>query len=163
MNDKDRLQLQQMLKANDFEDQTSKIRTLKHSELIKNDVSKLAKICFVHREMRENNQSNYNDLCFKECPFLHKNYTDIFNKVKNDEMNLGILGKFLETLGQIENDEIDQNEGSYAIGMLLKKMYIDSALKKADTINKQYDADQPEEPQKAVADISWSTFKKMNN
>ena len=44
MNDKDRLQLQQMLKANDFEDQTSKIRTLKHSELIKNDVSKLAKI-----------------------------------------------------------------------------------------------------------------------
>ena len=40
MNDKDRLQLQQMLKANDFEDQTSKIRTLKHSELIKNDVTK---------------------------------------------------------------------------------------------------------------------------
>ena len=84
-------------------------------------------------------------------------------KVKNDEMNLAILGKFLEVLGQIENDEIDQNEGSYAIGMLLKKMYIDSALKKADTINKEYDADEPEEPQKAVADISWSTFKKMNN
>jgi hypothetical protein len=160
MNDKDRLQLQQMLKANDFEDQTDKIRTLKHSALIKMDVSKLAKICFVHKELKKNNPSNYNEMCIKECPFLHKNYTDIFNKVKNDEMNLAILGKFLEILGQIENDEIDQNEGSYAIGMLLKKMYIDSALKKADTINKEHE---PEEPKKAVADISWRTFKNINN
>lgn len=161
MNDKDRLQLQQMLKANDFEDQTDKIRTLKHSTLIKMDVSKLAKICFVHTELKNNNPSDYNELCIKECPFLHKNYTDIFNKIKNDELNLGILGKFLEILGQIENDEIDQNDGSYAIGMLLKKMYIDSALKKADTINKEHETD--DEPKKAVADISWRTFKKINN
>ena len=160
MNDKDRLQLQQMLKANDFEDQTDKIRNLKHSSLIKMDVSKLARICFVHKDMRESNHTSYNEMCIKECPFLHRNYTDIFNKVKNNEINLAILGKFLEILGQIENDEIDQNDGSYAVGVLLKELYIDSALKKANKINENCET---EEPKKAVADITWRTFKKMNN
>lgn len=160
MNDKDRLQLQQMLKANDFVDQTDKIRNLKHSSLIKMDVSKLARICFVHKDMRENDPSSYNEMCIKESPFLHRNYTDIFNKVKNNEINLAILGKFLEILGQIENEEIDQNDGSYAVGVLLKQLYIDSALKKANNINEKYET---EEPKKAVADISWKTFKKMNN
>lgn len=160
MNDKDRLQLQQMLKANDFEDQTDKIRNLKHSSLIKMDVSKLARICFVHKDMRESNPTSYNEMCIKESPFLHRNYTDIFNKVKNNEINLAILGKFLEILGQIENDEIDQNDGSYAVGVLLKELYIDSALKKANKINENFET---EEPKKAVADISWKTFKKMNN
>jgi hypothetical protein len=99
-------------------------------------------------------------MCKKDCPFLHRNYTDIFNKVKNNEINLAILGKFLEILGQIENDEIDQNDGSYAVGVLLKELYIDSALKKANKINEKYET---EEPKKAVADITWRTFKKMNN
>ena len=160
MNDKDRLQLQQMLKANDFEDQTHKIRNLKHSSLIKMDVSKLARICFVHKDMRDSNPTSYNEMCMNDCPFLHRNYTDIFNKVKNNELNLAILGKFLEILGKIENDEIDQNDGSYAVGLLLKELYIDSALKKADKINGNYET---EEPKTAVADITWKTFKKMNN
>lgn len=160
MNDKDRLQLQQMLKANDFKDQTNKIRSLKHSSLIKMDVSKLARLCFIHKDMKENSPSSYNEMCMKECPFLHKNYTDIFNKVKNNELNLAILGKFLEILGQIENDEIDQNDGSYEVGLLLKQMYIDSALKKGENLNEKYEI---KEAIKPASNISWKTFKKMQN
>ena len=162
MNDKDRLQLQQMLKANDFEDQTDKIRNLKHSSLIKMDVSKLARICFVHKDMRESNPSNYNEMCIKECPFLHRNYTDIFNKVKNNEINLAILGKFLEILGQIENEEIDQNDGSYAVGVLLKELYIDSALKKSEALdekNAKLDKQKETEIMKPKHKISWKEFK----
>ena len=160
MNDNDKLQLQKMIKANDVEDQTEKIRNLKHSLLIKADVSKLAKIAFSNKELRESNLEKYNQMCMNECVFLHKNYTDIYNKVKNEEMNLAILGKFLDILSQIENEEIDQHEGSYAIGLLLKEMYIDSALRKASVLDEKYEQ---EPSKKAVTNISWSTYKKMNN
>jgi hypothetical protein len=38
-------------------------------------------------------------------------------------------------LKKIEDQEIDQHEGSYEVGMLLKKIYVDSALKKANKLN----------------------------
>lgn len=160
MDARDRLQLQKMINANDVEDQTGKIRELKHSQLIKMDVSKLAKFAFVYKDLKETNPEKYLEMCIKESTFLYNNYTDIFNKVRNDEMNLAILGKFLEVLTKIENEEIDQHEGSYAVGLLLKEMYIDSALKKATALNKDYESEPPKKP---ITDISWSKFKKMNN
>lgn len=160
MDARDRLQLQKMINANDVEDQTGKIRELKHSQLIKMDVSKLAKFAFVYKDLKETSPEKYLEMCIKESTFLYNNYTDIFNKVRNDEMNLAILGKFLEVLTKIENEEIDQHEGSYAVGLLLKEMYIDSALKKATALNKDYESEPPKKP---ITDISWSKFKKMNN
>jgi hypothetical protein len=160
MNEKDRLQLQKMIKENDVEDQTNKIRTLKHSLLIKADVSKLAKIAFSKKELRISNVEKYNQMCMSECRFLYNNYTDIYNKVKSEELNLAILGRFLDVLSKIENEEIDQHEGSYAIGLLLKEMYIDSALKRASALDEKYEQ---EPAKKAISDITWSTFKKMNN
>ena len=41
MDDKARLQLQKMIKANDVEDQTELIRELKHSHLLQNDINNL--------------------------------------------------------------------------------------------------------------------------
>jgi hypothetical protein len=38
MDDKQRLQLQNMIKANNVEDQTELIRELKHSEIIRNEL-----------------------------------------------------------------------------------------------------------------------------
>jgi hypothetical protein len=70
-----------------------------------------------------------------ECSFLFMHYTDIYNKIRKDEIDLQILFQFLEVLRKIENKELDQHEGSFEVGTLLKKIYIDSALKKADKIN----------------------------
>ena len=41
MTDNQRLQLQNMIKANNVEDQTNLIRNLKHSDLLKNDINAL--------------------------------------------------------------------------------------------------------------------------
>ena len=71
------------------------------------------------------------------CSFLYTNYTDIYNKVKNDEIDLPLLNQFLNVLQRIENGEMDQHEGSYFVGKILKEIYIDSALKKADKLDKQ--------------------------
>jgi hypothetical protein len=87
---------------------------------------------------------------------LFLNYTDIFNKIKKDEIDLQILFQFLDVLQKIENGLLDQHEGSFEIGTLLKKIYIDSALKKADKLNES----SPEPIKNAGIPLSWAQFKK---
>jgi hypothetical protein len=61
-------------------------------------------------------------------------------------------------LRRIEDGELDQHEGSFVVGKLLKELYIDSALKKADKINAQYEDEKEEELEPAV-NISWKQYK----
>ena len=46
-----------------------------------------------------------------QCNFLFNNYTDIFNKVKKDEINLETLWNLLNILKKIEDGNIDQHTG----------------------------------------------------
>jgi hypothetical protein len=131
MNDGERLQLQKMIKANDVEDQTGLIRNLKHSHQLRSDINGLILLKAKYR----NNQDQIITEAMGECNFLFTYYTDIFNKVRKDEIDLNILFKFLDVLRQIEDGELDQHEGSFVVGKLLKEMYVDSALRKADKIN----------------------------
>ena len=165
MNDQEKLQLQRMIKENDVENQTPKIRELKHSQLIKKDVEQMLRIKLMHNQMNgstnESNNESKNELHDKlisKCHFLFTYYTDIFNKIKNDEVDLSILGKFLHVLERIENNEIDQHEGSYIIGSLLKSMYVDSALRKSE---KNEHNTEPEEKVKPK-NINWKEFKNIN-
>jgi hypothetical protein len=73
------------------------------------------------------------------CTFLFNNYTDIFNKVKKDEIDLSILGRLLGVLKLIEDGKVGQHEASVEVGKLLKQIYIDSALKKSEKLDKQHD------------------------
>jgi len=95
-----------------------------------------------------------------ECNFLFTYYTDIYNKVRKDEIEIGILNHFLDVLRRIEDGELDQHEGSFLVGSILKELYIDSALKKAEKLNEN------EEPKpesiKPKQNVSWNQFKKMN-
>jgi hypothetical protein len=96
-----------------------------------------------------------------ECNFLFTYYTDIYNKVRKDEIDLAILFKFLEVLRRIEDGELDQHEGSFLVGTLLKEMYVDSALKKAEKLEKER-IDEPKEEMKGPSiNISWRQFKKI--
>lgn len=158
MTDNQRLQLQNMIKANNVEDQTNLIRNLKHSELLKNDINALILLKAKHR----NDLDKINEFALTECNFLFTYYTDIFNKIKKDEIDLGILFKFIDVLKKIENGLIDQHEGSFIVGTLLKELYIDSALKKADKLNEEHDKNTPKAQFKEPNDISWKQFKKMN-
>ena len=47
-------------------------------------------------------------MCLSKCSFLFNNYTDIFNKIKNDEIDLSILDRFLNVLKQIEDGNVDR-------------------------------------------------------
>ena len=75
--------------------------------------------------------------------------------------HLNILFNFLDVLKRIERGELDQHEASFEVGTLLKRLYVDSALKKADKLEKEHE--QPLSDNKVeVVNISWSQFKRNN-
>jgi hypothetical protein len=155
MDDKQRLQLQNMIKVNNVEDQTNFIRNLKHSQIIRNDVNNMILIKSKYR----GNDDKIHEECVNECNFLFTYYTDIYNKIRKDEIDIGILNKFLDVLRRIEEGELDQHEGSFLVGTILKELYVDSALKKADKLN---DNEEPKpEPIKPQQNVSWKQFKQM--
>jgi hypothetical protein len=157
MDEKQRLQLQNMIKTNDVTDQTELIRNLKHSQLLRNEINN---IIMIKAKYRGNDEKIYQE-CVSECNFLFNYYTDIFNKVRKDEIDINILNKFLDVLQRIEDGELDQHEGSFLVGTLLKELYVDSALKKAEKLDEQYEKDRVE-PKKAEVKISWKQYKKMS-
>ena len=151
MDDTARLKLQEMIKANNVSDQTETIRSLKHSSTLRDNV----KTMILLKNKHKNNLIELNEEASRECYFLYANYTDIYNKIKKDEIDLVILFQFLDVLEKIECGELDQHEGSFEVGTLLKKIYVDSALRKADKLN---DA-RPEIEKNAGSSITWKQFK----
>ena len=155
MDENARLQLQKMIKANDVLDQTELIRELKHSVLLRNDIQNLLLL----KTKYNNNQDEIINVAIGDCNFLFTYYTDIFNKIRKDEIDLKILFRFLDVLQQIENGELDQHEGSFEVGKLLKELYVDSALKKADKLNEKYENEENKEVMREPINISWKQFK----
>jgi hypothetical protein len=155
MDDKQRLQLQNMIKTNNVEDQTDFIRNLKHSQIIRNEVNNLIMI----KSKFRGDDVKIHEEGVDECNFLFTYYTDIYNKVRKDEIDIGILNKFLDVLKRIEDGELDQHEGSFLVGSILKELYVDSALKKAEKLNAN---DEPKpEPKKPEKNVSYKQFCKL--
>jgi hypothetical protein len=155
MDDKQRLQLQNMIKTNNVEDQTDLIRNLKHSQILRNEINNMIMIKAKYR----GDDQKIAEECMNESNFLFTYYTDIFNKVKKDEIDINLLYKFLDILKKIEEGQLDQHEGSFFVGSILKELYVDSALKKADKLNEN---EEPKpEPIKPQQNVSWKQFKKM--
>ena len=67
--------------------------------------------------------------------------------------------KFLEVLKNIEDEKVNQHEGSYQVGKILKELYIDSALKKSEKLDKKYKSKDSENKGK---NISWKEYKEKN-
>jgi hypothetical protein len=70
------------------------------------------------------------------------------------------LFQFLDILEKIENNELDQHEGSFLVGTLLKELYIDSALKKSDKLDKLYENDKQTNVCEPIK-ISWKQYKNI--
>lgn len=159
MNEVERLNLQKMINSNDVEDQTELIREKKHSSLITEDVNRLVELKKKYLRLSKSNPIEFEQMCISRCSFLYNNYTDIFNKVKKDEIDLSILNRFLNVLKQIEEKSIDQHEGSFLVGKFLKEMYIDSALKKSEKLDKQLKKKEEKEKIVKPKNISWKQYK----
>jgi len=155
MDEKQRLQLQNMIKSNDVVDQTQLIRDLKHSHILKNEINNMIMIKAMYRDDPE----KINLECMNECNFLFTYYTNIYNKIKKDEIDISILNKFIDVLRQIEDGELDQHTGSFLVGTILKELYVDSAIKKADKLNEEHDKNVHVKEVKEPVKISWKQFK----
>ena len=149
-----------MIKENDVVDQTENIRKLKHSEDIKRDIIRINVLHEKQKELKINNKKLFDELLRKECSFLYNNYTDIFNKLKNEEINVQLLLLFVQKLAAIENGESNQHNASYEIGQILKQIYIDSALKRTEKNEKDVIEKIQKEP---AINISWKQYKSMNS
>ena len=156
MDPSERLNLQRMIKENDVEETTDLIRNVKHSNQIRENVKILEKLRNDNPEMVINNPDDFDDMCIFHCGFLFNHYTDIYNKVKKNELDMDIFDNFLNVLSKIEDGKIDQHEGSFEIGKLLKKLYIDSALRKADKLDDEHKS----APKKDSKTVSWREWKK---
>ena len=150
-----------MINANNVEDCTEEIRSKKHSQLIRDDVTCLMTLKKKYSRLAQSNPVQFDSMCVSQCSFLFNNYMEIFNKIKKDEMNMQILHQLLDVLKQIEDGKLDQHAGAFEVGKLLKAMYIDSALLKADKIDKKTGkkiaATKPTEKK-----ISWAEYKAKN-
>ena len=153
MNDKQRLQLQEMIKTNNVEDQTEIIRQLKHSSILKENIKNMMDI-----KSRFSDKSDIHRECMVSSSFLFTYYTDIYNKILQDEINYSLMDQFLSVLERIENGELDQHEGSFIVGTILKELYIDSALKRGEKLDKEY-ADSKPTPLEGK-NISFSQWKR---
>ena len=158
IDDETRLNFDKMLKESGASDNTNKIRQLKHSDKIREQVTLMMEIKKKYPKLKKETKDR---MIESKCTWLWKNYMNIYNKLKKDELNLNILHNFLSTLKQIEDGELDQHDASVKIGKILKELYVDSAMQQQ---KKREDAEKKRKKRKGnpVKKLSWNEYKKMN-
>lgn len=159
LNSSERLHLKKMIDQSDCENNTDNIRKLKHSVLIRDDVRALERLKAANVDLRKSSPDAFLEICQSNCPFLFDNYTDIFNRLIKDELDLTIMTKLLTVIKLIEDGKTDQHEGSVMVGKILKELYIDSAVKHADNLDKEHEREK-EIPVEGKS-ISWNEYKRV--
>jgi hypothetical protein len=159
MNSNEKLNLKRLIDESQCEDNTDNIRKLKHSVKIRDDIRRIENLKVSQSALRAMQPNEFKELCEKECRFLFNNYTDIFNKILKDEIDLVIMTRMLSVLKMIEDGKVDQHEGSVVFGKILKELYLDSAVKRGENLDNEHESEkiQPVEGKK----ISWNQFKNM--
>jgi len=156
MNSKEKLDLKKLLSEMNATDNTEDIKRLKHSTIIRDDIRKLESLKLQYPDKLFDELSIIGQ---SECPFLFGGYTDIFNKVLKGELDLVIMSRLLIVLKLIEDGNVDQHEGSVMVGKILKELYIDSAIKQGENLDKQNESSQNVKQEPKV-NISWKDYSK---
>ena len=155
IDEKTRLNFEKMMKEEGVKNNTSKIRSLKHSKKIREQVTQMINI--KNKYSRLDNDL-MNKMIDSKCVWLYKNYSKLFLKLKKNQLNFQILDSFLTTLSEIEEGILDQHEGSVKVGQLLKQLYIDSALKNKKQMEDK-DKKRKKKNFKKPKKMSWKEFK----
>ena len=165
MNPQEKIDLKKLIgKMEDYQDNTNGIREMKHSDDIRADILKMETLKTEQAVLRKTDPVAFSQLCESECIFLFYKYTDIYNRLLKDELDLTIMEKALTVLKRIENSELDQQEGSVMVGKLFHEIYVDSALRRsanldaaAATLEARSSSAVP--PKVPVKQISWKEYK----
>lgn len=155
LDNKTRLNFEKMMKEEGVENNTSKIRSLKHSQRIREQVKTMIEIKTKYSRLDKNLMEK---MIESKCVWLYQNYSNLYVKLKKNQLNLQILDSFLTTLSEIEDGKIDQHEGSVKVGQLLKQLYIDSALKSKKQIEEK-DNKRKKKEFKKPKKMSWKEYK----
>lgn len=157
----ERLDLNKLLsKSEEYQDNTDHIRKVKHSVNIRDDIRVLEQLKKANAVLFSEDKEKFRELAMNTASFLFYNYADLFNRVLKDEIDLAIMTKLLHVLKMIEDGKVDQNEGSVMVGKILKELYVDSALKRADNLDKAHEgSDSATEKKIEGKPISWAQWK----
>lgn len=153
MDPEQRIHLQKLVEANGTEDHTEVIRRVKHSSQIYTDVNTMIKLKHEYGRLAKSNPKQFDAICVSRCAFLFTYYTDLYNKLKAGEIDLKLLFRMIQILRDIEEGKLDQHEGSFEVGKILKSIYVDSALKRSENL----DAEQTKKEKHATAKASKKT------
>ena len=158
------LKLSQMINESGCGDNTDTIRALKHSVMIRDEIRKMESFKITHLSLKASEPELYLDNARRECFFLYQHYTDIFQRILDDKLDLVIMSRVLTILKMIEDNTIDQHEGSVLVGKLLKEMYIDSAIQMKDAAERSGgggdDNSENQSPSPHLS-VSWNEFKQL--
>jgi hypothetical protein len=150
--------LKSLIDESEYVNNTESIRKLKHSTKIRDDVRRLDTFKTQNAELFKENPERFLEIAVEQAPFLYNNYMDLFHKMVKDELDLNIMTKLLIVLKMIEDGSVDQYKGSVMVGKVLKELYIDSAVKRGDNLDKQYEEEKPKFVE--GQSISWKQYKK---
>jgi len=162
MNPQEKIDLKKLIgNMDDYEDNTAGIREMKHSAAIREDIRKMEELKRTKRSGMTDQA--FSELCESECIFLFYKYTDIYKRLLKDEINLTIMSTALNVLQKIEEGEIDQQEGSVIVGKLFHEIYVDSALRRSENLDKAAADADTSVPKYEGRSISWKEYckKKM--
>lgn len=158
MNPQERLDLNRLLSQSEAIDNTKMIREVQHSGKLLDGLREMEVLKRDNRGLRAASPAEFAELCQSKCGFYFANYANIFNKQLKDELNLAIMIRFIRVLELIETDQVDQHEGSVMIGKYLKELYVDSAVRRGENLDREHADDVPEK-QEAAHSISWAQYK----
>lgn len=153
MNDNEKKELERLVKENDTKDFTESIRERKHSTILRQDILRFYKLKYDNPI--KVSEEELRKATINQCEFLYKNYREIFEIVLTKDMNLSLMMRLLEILEKIENKELNQHEGSFLLGNILKSIYVDTKLEETEG---EYDKSEINE----TMNLSWNEFKRMN-
>ena len=155
MNEDIKSKIEEFSSKEDVPQTTDKIRKLKHSKYIKQD---LQQYYSMKKRYSRISKKQFKQMAIKQCQFIYKNYTNLFNRLLNDELEKAILGRFIDALEKIERGDLNQHEASYQIGLLLKRIYVDQALR----AEKERELKKTKKKKNRPVKITWEEYKKLN-
>ena len=160
MDPSERIDLKKLMKAgeHDYVDNTDGIRRLKHSDLIAGDMKKMEDLKKSHASMRTTSPDEFSQLCQKKCSFLFNAYTDIYNRLFKDQLDVNLMLDALRTLKQVETGKINQQEGSILMGKLFYKVFVSNAIKHEDS-SKTTSPPSESAPERVENQITWREYK----
>jgi len=150
-------QLKKMVESNNTTDQTNEIRSLKHSPEIKKAVHGLMQLKAAKRELLQSDKKAFEVEALEVAGFLFYNYFELYNQLIANDIDEGIMNQFLDILAQIEEGVVDQHEGSYMVGKILKEIYIDSKVKEMERLDKLSETEKMSK--KTGKLLSWKQYK----